>query len=504
MDTRNQKPKGLKPGLTREKQHVNASRPSFAKKAITAVPTQKRVATNSKDKRTPHKKENPREIALNVLMDVTRSDAYAQLALSDRLRACRLDRRDRNFVTELVYGTLERLITLDYHLDQSLERPDIDAVVRDILRLGLYQILYLDRVPDHAAVDECVKLARFFQRDAFVGLINGVLRSIVRKKEAGGLLLPSLEQDPAVHLSVAESQPLWIVNRLIETFGFEMAQAICQYRETIHPMTIRMTKERITTSAFETMMTKKGWSFENALIPCVYYVTDASDVGLDPAFQAGLYSVQNESSILAAMAVSPKPGQTILDACAAPGGKTAYLVEMMNGTGRVHAWDIHEHRVDIIRSMIQRLRLDTVRPAVRDASKIKEDWIQSIDAVLLDAPCSGLGVMLSKPDVRYRQSPDSVQSLVALQSDLLAACCQYVKPGGILVYSTCSILPEENFEQVKTFLKRFPQFELDTEGLRKALPAPFADRAENGMVQLFAHRDGVEGFFIARLKRVRP
>jgi 16S rRNA (cytosine967-C5)-methyltransferase len=325
----------------------------------------------------------------------------------------------------------------------------------------------------------------------------------VRAKEAG-LSLPPRAQDPALHLSIADSVPLWIVQRLIAAYGFDTARAICGYREPTHPMTVRITKDRIAAPEFEALMRSRGWQFQSASLPGVYHVTGANDIGLDRAFQAGLYSVQGESSILAAMAVSPKPGQTVLDACAAPGGKTACLVEMMRGTGRVHAWDIHEHRVEIIRSMIKRLRLDTVRPAVRDATRLKEDWIASIDAVLLDAPCSGLGVMLSKPDVKYRQSPESAESLVALQAGLLSACCRYVKPGGTLVYSTCSILPEENGQQIEAFLKRHPQFAPDTEGLRRALPARYADRIENGMLQLFAHRDGMEGFFIARLKKEKP
>ena len=441
--------------------------------------------------------------ALNTLMDITRQDAYAQLALSARLRESRLSRLDRDFVTELVYGTLERLITLDYYLNSALEKPELDAVVRDILRLGAYQILYLDRVPDHAAVDESVKLARLLRRDAFSGLINGVLRGLARAKEAGRLPLPK-EWNPVLHLSVENSMPVWIVEKLIDAYGFDTARDICQYRDPVHPMTVRITKARTTPPEFEALMQNRGWTYRNTSLPGVYHVTGASDVGLDRAFQAGLYSVQGESSILAAMAVSPKPGQTVLDACAAPGGKTACLVEMMRGTGRVHAWDIHEHRVEMIRSMIKRLRLDTVRPAVRDASKVKEDWMGAVDAVLLDAPCSGLGVMLSKPDVKYRQSPESAESLAKLQAGLLDACCQYVKPGGTLVYATCSILPEENGEQIGAFLKRHPQFVPDTEGLQKALPSLYADRIENGKLQLFAHRDEVEGFFIARMKREKP
>lgn len=445
--------------------------------------------------------ENPRMTALNVLQDITRADAYAQLALSTRLRESSLDQRDKDLVTELCYGTLERQITIDYLLEQRLERPDVESVVRDILRMGVYQILYLDRVPDSAAVDESVKLARLMDREPFAGLVNGVLRRIAREKDAGELKLPARGENPALYLSLTHSLPLWIVERLVEAYGFDEAEAIAAYRPRSHPITIRMTPDKMTAVDFEAMMTEKGWSFAKARLPGVYHIIGAGDIGLDKEYQKGLYSVQGEGSILAAMAVAPKRGQTVLDACAAPGGKTAYLAAMMQGTGRVHAWDVHEHRVEMIRGMTRRLRLDSVRPAVRDATQVKEDWIASIDAVLLDAPCSGLGVMLAKPDVKNRRTPETIQPLVQLQKELLDACCQYVKPGGVLVYATCTILPEENSGQVLAFLKEHADFALDPEGLRAALPADIADRIANGMLQLQAHRDGTEGFFIARMRR---
>jgi len=191
----------------------------------------------------------------------------------------------------------------------------------------------------------------------------------------------------------------------------------------------------------------------------------------------------------------------MLDACAAPGGKTACLAEQMGGTGRVHAWDIHEHRVELIRNMVKRLRLYNVRPAIRDAAILREDLIQTMDAVLIDAPCTGFGVMLNKPDVKYRQTAESVESLVKLQRAILDACCQYVKPGGTLVYATCTILPEENAGQVQWFLEAHPEFEPDGDGLRAALPDFVRDRIDGCMLQLQAHRDLGEGFFIARMKR---
>lgn len=443
--------------------------------------------------------ENPRMTALNVLQDVAHEDAYASLALGKRLRASKLPQRDRDLVTELVYGTLERQITIDYFLNKYLERPDVESVARDILRLGAYQILFLTRIPDSAAVDESVKMTRLINRDTFAGLINGVLRNLARSKD--DLPWPEKDADPALYLSVRHSMPKWIVQRLLDAYGYEETEAIASFQPDERHMTLRLTADRVTPAEFEAQMTQKGWTWSHGRLPGTYYASGIGDVGIDKEYLKGIYTVQGESSILAALAVTPKRGGIVLDACAAPGGKTACLATAMQGTGRVYAWDVHEHRVELIRNMTRRLHLDSVRPAVRDATIVKEDLAGTVDAVLLDAPCSGLGVMLSKPDVKLRQTPESVESLVALQAQLLDACCQYVKRGGTLVYSTCTILPEENSRQVEAFLARHPEFEPDEAGLRAAMPDFVQDAIDGCMLQLQAHRDGAEGFFIARMKR---
>lgn len=447
--------------------------------------------------RPPH---NPRMTALNTLQDVTRADAYASLALSKRLRESNLPQRDRDLVCELVYGTLEKQITLDYFLDRLLDRPDVESVVRDILRMGAYQILYLTRVPDSAAVDESVKLARMLDRDTFTGLINAVLRNVARQKEA--LPWPDRAQDAALYLSVRHGLPRWIVERLVAAYGEEETEAIAAYVPESRALTVRRTPDGLDQQAFEAMMTRKGWQWEPAGLPDAYYVRGVGDVGIEKDYLQGVYSVQGESSMLAALAVSPKRGGIVLDACAAPGGKTACLAALMQGSGRVHAWDVHEHRVELIRGMVRRLRLDSVRPVVRDATRVREDLVGAMDAVLLDVPCSGLGVMLSKPDVKLRQTPEAVASLVQTQRALLDACSQYVRPGGTLVYSTCTILPEENIGQVQAFLARNPAFALDGPGLAAAMPDDLKERSAGGTLQLQAHRDGMDGFFIARMKRV--
>jgi len=209
--------------------------------------------------------------------------------------------------------------------------------------------------------------------------------------------------------------------------------------------------------------------------------------------------MQGESSMLAAMAVKAKPGMQILDTCAAPGGKTCLMAEQMKGAGRVYAWDLHEHRVELIQAAARRLGLENIRTQARDAAKINENLVTSMDAVLIDAPCSGLGVMGDKPDIKYRLNMDTVGALLPIQESILNCCSKYVQPGGLLVYSTCTILPEENTLQIEKFLKNHPEFEADCDV--SWLPETLRERCENGMLQLLPGRDGVEGFFIARLRR---
>lgn len=247
------------------------------------------------------------------------------------------------------------------------------------------------------------------------------------------------------------------------------------------------------------MLSRKVWETEKGVMPGAVRVYGAMQIARDSDFIKGLYSIQGEGSMLAAEAVGAKHGMSVLDCCAAPGGKTAYIAERLEGTGRVYAWDLHAHRVELIRATMRRLHLDNVRVAARDAMQVRDEMVDSMDAVLLDAPCSGLGVMDDKPDVKYRHTPESVAELCDTQRKLLDACCQYVRVGGTLVYSTCSMLKDENERQIARFLKDHPEFEID------ALPdtVPSALRAhygENGL-QLLPCRDGVEGFFVARMKR---
>lgn len=241
---------------------------------------------------------------------------------------------------------------------------------------------------------------------------------------------------------------------------------------------------RLDDGGFEKLLAKKVWQWEKGPVAHSYLISGAVDISGDRDFRRGMYSIQGPSSMRCAQTVGVKPGMQVLDCCAAPGGKAAYLAEAMAGTGRVYAWDIHPHRVDLIQAAARRLGLENLRPAVRDATVFKSELEGRMDAVLLDAPCTGLGVMLEKPDVKYRHAPEDLAALVKTQQALLETCCRYVKKGGTLVYSTCSILKKENQAQMDGFMARHPEFV-----------------AAEGGRQLLFHRDGLDGFYIMKLIR---
>ncbi len=436
-----------------------------------------------------------RKLAMNVLQDVHRDGAYASLALDKRLKESGLPAIDKRLAANIVYGTLENRIRIDFALDSLLEKKDLDPLIRDILRLSAYQILFLDKVPDSAAVNEGVKLCKEAGMEPLSGFVNGVLRNLSRQKEQ--ISWPRREEDAVRYLSVLYSVPEWLVKRLTEAYGPDTADSICAFRQDDHFIPVRPNRMLLDDAGFEALLAKKVWKVQKGQVPGVWRVGGAVEIGADADYRQGLFSIQGESSVLAAEAVAARRGMQVLDACAAPGGKAALMAESMAGTGRVQAWDIHEHRVELVKAVARRLRLENLRPMVRDAAKYREELWETFDAVLLDAPCSGLGVMLEKPDVKYRQAPESVAALAEAQKALLNTVCQYVKKGGVLVYATCSILPEENSEQIARFLKDHPEFEISP--LPEAIPDTFRRLYNETGLQLFAHRDGLEGFFIARM-----
>ncbi len=436
-----------------------------------------------------------RRTALKVIRQVTEDGAYASLALDAALKNCGLSGADRRLVSRLTYDTLDHLIYLDWALAQVMAKPDTDPKLKNILRLGACQILLEDRIPESAATNLCVQLCAELGMPGLKGVCNGVLRNLVRRKDE--LQEPAPDTDPEKAAAVKYSVPEWILRKLKEDYGDE-AEKILAFRNPEDGWTLRPNLTRLDDAGFEQLLGKKVWKKEKMDLLHAWKITGAMDIARDADYLAGNFSIQSGGSMLACLAMDVKRGQQVLDCCAAPGGKTCYLAEMMNGTGRIQAWDVHEHRVSLIEAQARRLGLENVRPMVRDATKRREDLEGTMDAVLLDAPCSGLGFMAQKPDLKLRATEESVQELTELQARLLDAVCGYVKPGGTLVYSTCSILKDENERQAESFLQRHPEFEEIP--LPESVPEKYRKREGRGL-QLLEHRDGLEGFYLIRMRK---
>ncbi len=439
-----------------------------------------------------------RDAALRALQDVVRGDAYASQALNRRLEEARLKPEDSRLAASLFYSAVENRLYLEHMLGKFMDqRPE--PVVNDILHIAAAQILFMDRVPDHAAVDEAVKQVRAARREGFTGMVNGVLRNLIRARDAGTLSLPDKAADPVAWFRARYSISAPAVRRLIDAYGMETAEAIAAWTPARRVETVRPNRLRMDAGAFGKWLSDQGLDWKPGIVPDAFVISDGGNLAVHPGYGQGLFSIQGQSAMLAAQAVGARPGMQILDACAAPGGKTCLMAEQMGTSGRVHAWDVHEHRVALIRAAALRLGLENVRPAQRDASKPVESMRLSMDAVLVDAPCSGLGVIAEKPDIKYRKTEAELTALPPLQLRILSACAGAVKVGGLLVYATCTILPDENEGVVRAFLEQHPGFEPDTAD--DWLPEALKPRLENGMLQILPHRDNMDGFFIARMRR---
>lgn len=444
------------------------------------------------------KELSARDVALRAVQNVARDNAYAAQALDRELSAAQLSPEDRRLAASLFYFTLENRLRLMRLVSQRVKMQP-EPEIMNILCLAAAQILYMDKIPDHAAVDEAVEQTRRAGRERMTSLVNAVLRGLIRDRDAGAIALPDRALEPEKYISEKYSVALPLVERIAAAYGVDTAEAIAAWTPDRHSDSIRPNRLQMTDGAFETWLDENQLKWAHGSVPGAYRVSGAGRLAAHEGYRRGIFSIQGESSMLAAYALEAKPGMQVLDACAAPGGKSCLIAEMMRGTGRVYAWDLHEHRVELIRAAARRLGLDNIRPQARDAAQKNASMAESMDAVLVDAPCSGLGVMGDKPDIKYRLTVETIEALLPIQRAILETCASYVRPGGLLVYSTCTILPEENQAQVAEFLQAHPEFEADNDA--RWLPEAFRDRLKDGMVQLLPCRDGVDGFFIARLRR---
>ena len=441
---------------------------------------------------------NPREIAAEALMEIMTEEAYNNMTLRRLLRQNgAMPRQDRAFVTEVVNGTLRNLIYIDHVLNtfSKTKTEKMKPWLLAVMRSAVYQMYFMD-VPDSAACNEAVKLAGVRGYASLKGFVNGVLRTAAKKKNE----VPMPEKGTAEYLSVAYSHPLWLVKMWVAYYGYEDAEKICIFDNEAPDVTIRVNTLKTNKAELKEMLeeagvaVKDGQVSENAL-----HLTKTADLSRLEAFKEGLFHVQDESSQLAVKILDPQRGESIMDMCAAPGGKSFTAAEQMENKGNLISCDIYEHKIELMEEGAERLGISMMECKVKDAAE-KEEEHELFDRILVDAPCSGLGLMRKKPDIRLKKDGNEIDSLTGIQKEILENAAGYVKPGGVLVYSTCTLCRKENEKNLEWFLKNHPEFE--AEDITSFLPADWkVETAEKGYITLLPHKTGTDGFFISRMRR---
>lgn len=435
-----------------------------------------------------------RKLACEGLYDIFYKESYANLTIQNLLRRYPLRDEERRFMTELIYGVLRRWNVLLWIMGQLSSRPvrKMHPVVQILLALGLYQLRFLDHVPPSAAVNETVKLARKMTHQGNAGFVNAILRNYLRK--ADSFVLPEEARTPE-ETALLYNEPAWLVKKWTKDWGRARTEAVCRALNEIQPMQVRANTLKMSVSDVESMLEKEGLS--PAAVP---FATGGFFLGKTPSlFQAswlseGLAYVQNASSMVPALMAAPKAGDRVLDMCAAPGSKTTQMAAMMGNEGTIDAWDLYPHKIKLIEDNCRRLGITCVRGEVRDASIPDQSRFAAYDTVLLDAPCSGLGVLGRKLELRWRRKEEDLAAFPPLQKQLLDAAASYVRPGGILVYSTCTLNKAENEEMAADFLQRHDEFEAVPYALEEGASA-------ETMTTLWPDETKSDGFFAVKLRR---
>lgn len=450
--------------------------------------------------------EQPRELAFQILYKVAEEGEYSHIVLAKTLRAD-MEKRDRAFITRLCEGTLERLLTIDYILNRfsKTKTEKMKPVLRTILRMSVYQLFYMDSVPDSAVCNEAVKLAKKKGFSGLSGFVNGVLRSIARSREEilSDSFYPDKGKEPVRYLGVKYSMPEWLCGYFGKTYGFLKAEQIISGCLRNPETTIRCNETKI--SALEL---KERLAAQNIVVADGAYVPGAMQIsGYDsleklPEFKEGMFQVQDESSMLVAYTAGLKKDDFVLDVCAAPGGKALHAAQILEklGGGTVCARDLSSAKTALIEENKERHGADNLKIEVWDALKFDEKVEQKADVVIADLPCSGIGIMAKKPEIRYRMTKQSQDELAALQKDILSVVHRYVKPGGVLMYSTCTINKEENEANAAYACEKFG---FQIENLAEFVPEPLKNQvSESGTLQLLPGVHTCDGFFIARLRKL--
>lgn len=438
--------------------------------------------------------ESARAIAYKILKNAASGATYSNIAVDNALKKYELNDLDRGLVTAIVMGVTERELTLDYIIDKLASDPKkIDSDTRVLLRMGIYQLYCLDKIPDYAAVNESVDMAPRRSR----GFVNAILRSFLRARDGGKLdsLFPDENVDPIAHLSVKYSFPQTFCQRFVLIYGFERTCNILDIFNRAPALTLRINTLKISRENYAKLLDERGIEYSlSENLETAILLKNVAFSAL-PGFDEGFFFVQDEASQICVEVLGAEAGELLVDTCSCPGSKSFGSAIRMENKGEIRSFDLHASKLKLIDSGADRLGIDIITAAVRDGRNPEESLFGKADRVLCDVPCSGLGVVAKKPEIRYKNL-DELARLPEIQYAILEASANYLKVGGVLIYSTCTVLPEENGENVRKFLSAHGEFE----------PLDFAvggKQSVGGMLDLAPDKDGTDGFFVAKMRKIR-
>ena len=438
-----------------------------------------------------------REAALKALNKIETDEGYSNLVLDELLAGKSINELDKALVTELVYGVTSQKLALDYIINRNSKiKPNkISPWIRNILRMGLYQILFLTKIPTSAACNESVKLARRYGHQASAGFVNAMLRKIADSSNP----LEAIEEKDAVdRLSIVHSHPVWLVEMWIDQLGLTFTEDICKANNERPHIAIRVNRLKTDKDKLKQLLLDKGLEFSESCISSDGLILKRGNP-ISQMYEKGLYTVQDEAAMLVSEILDPKPGEIVADVCSAPGGKTTHIAQLMENEGRIYAWDIHQNRLELVEKAAHRLDVKIIETKKQDAAELDKSLIGKCDKVLVDAPCSGLGVIRRKPEIKWTRNIEDLAALSELQHKILETASKYLKQGGRLVYSTCTINKDENENVVEDFLGKNRNFVLESISVKAY---DIIDRCKDEKyLHLYPNIHETDGFFIASLTK---
>lgn len=428
--------------------------------------------------------DKTRELALKILYKIDKENAYSNIELNQQIKEAniKLNNKDIGLISEIVYGVTTWRLTLDDIIKKysKIKLKKISPWILNILRIGAYQIIFLDKIPKSAAVNESVNLAKRYGHSSSSNFVNAILRKIEKSDYEELFKI----KDDIERISKTTSMPEWIIKELLKNNNIETVEKICKNSNIKPKISIRINNLKITKQELIKKLEEKDIKYQETNYEDFLILDKVKNIENLDLFKKGYFTIQDISAGLTAKMLEPKEGENILDACSAPGGKTTYIAELMKNNGNIEAWDIHEHRTKLIQENAKRLEINIIKTKVKDATIYYEKYYEKFDKILLDVPCLGIGVIKRKPDIKWKRKPEDIFEITKIQKIILKNCSQYLKKDGVLVYSTCSILEEENENIIESFLKENNNFEIVENGIVNIIP----DNEKDGFFMCKIHK----------------